>query len=254
MAVETEDPPPFSFSFGFKLALAMAVIVAVISIFTLLVTQNRVNAVYSEFLSTQFEEQAKLFFEKRDARLSAARDAITDALSNVRLVAALQAENYERFNSDLTFELSEILDRYAFSGSPSRAGRAPFFRFIHRDANMEIGTDKAAGSVWGVTDSELIAKLAPLAHRVNREKRDEVGYLTFGTGEEQQLYEILVSPLVDEFDREEYFGSLIFGVPIMSISDLAGGGGERLKNAVMLPDFIFSDQIPAEEQGGYSNL
>lgn len=81
--------PRFAFSFGFKLMAAMLLMVAAISTITLIVAQNRVDAVYREFLTGQFADQADLFFEKRDARLSGARTSIGDALSNVRLVAAL---------------------------------------------------------------------------------------------------------------------------------------------------------------------
>ena len=228
------------------MALAMVVIVAVISLFTLLITQNRVNAVYSEVLTNQFEEQAKLFFAKRDARLSAARDAIADALRNVRLVAAVQAKDYERFNSDLTYELSEILDRYAHTGSEAYSGPVPFFRFIHANVEAAIEAGADAGFVEGLSESELCADLARLAVGIDPGVRDEVGYLTFGEDRNRILYEVLVSPLMDEHDGDAYLGSLVFGVPVMSVAEFASGGAGQ-KNAVMLPDFFFSDQIREED-------
>jgi class 3 adenylate cyclase/HAMP domain-containing protein len=247
VAVELEEPAPFSFSFGFKLALAMVVIVAVISVFTLLVTQSRVNAVYAESLTSQFEEQARLFFARRDARLSAARDAIADALTNVRLVAAFRAEDYDRFSSDLMFELSEIRERYARPDDREASEALPFFRFLHHERTMVIGARAEAGRVLGMEESDLAANLAPVAQGVDLEKRDEVGYLALGPEKEPQLYEVLVSPLVDDYDGK-YLGSLIFGVPILSVSDFTSGGGDSLKHALVLGDFMFSDQIPSAER------
>ena len=54
MAEKADSPPRFTFSFGFKLALAMVVIVAVISLFTLLITQNRVSRL-SDFVRILLE-------------------------------------------------------------------------------------------------------------------------------------------------------------------------------------------------------
>ena len=220
---------------------AMLLMVAAISTITLIVAQNRVDAVYREFLTGQFADQADLFFEKRDARLSGARTSIGDALSNVRLVAALGAGDYDQFLSDLAFEVEEILQRYGTQSSPPGSGLAsgPFFRFILASGEMLRAKDSRAGFIAGMDEDDLAQALTPLIQMSNPEMGDRVGYLKLGDMFQPMVYEILVVPLVDNNFSGDYLGGLIFGVPVRSMSEFAGGGGGKSSRKTLFSLGIF---------------
>ncbi len=247
----TERPVGFFLSFRFKLMVAMILIVVTISLIVLFLTQNRAEAIYRDFLADQFLAQADLFFEKRDARLSAAREAIADALTNVRLIAALDAGDYENFYHDMGVELAEILGRYESRLIDRQRGLGTFYRYIRADGEVLMPTESSAGFVSGMDEELMAARIAQVKTSMVEESPDgspidQVGYLTLGRADQLQFYEVLVSPHINVFYSGDHKGDLIFGVPISSTDEFAGRSGEELKNALLLEDFLFSDDLPEE--------
>ena len=234
--------PVIAISFKYKLMIAMLVIVLAISVSTLYVTRNKVDAVYRDFLSEQFEDQFDLFFEKQEARLASAKEAIGDAVRNVRLIAALDAGNLDRFYSDLGFELNEIFERYHLLLENENNPASPFFRYINADGKMTVPSDSSAGYIKGMDEGALSTTLEQLSSGFHPEMGDEVGCLILGGMGVEGLYEIIVTQLFDPF-TDDFHGDLIFGVPQASMPALTGKSTEGLKNGLFLSGSVYSDSI-----------
>ncbi len=235
--------PGLYISYKIKLAFAIVIIVTAVSTATLFLTQIKVNENYQHFVSNLFQQQVELFFDKRQTRLSAARDAIEDATTNVRLIAALNANDIDRFYSDLAFELTKIVERYTSNDSHLK----PLFRFIDTDGNYISPKSNNAGYLMGIPESNLSQVFKDMLTNASDDNTDNVGYLNFTIMEKKHLFEILIMPIFDP-GTFSHIGDLVFAAPVNSISNILGVSTQSMKSGLYLDGEFYSDTIPEEYQ------
>lgn len=207
-------------SFRFKVTLAMLLLVGGISAACLLLVQREVNRYYQGYLARQFEQQVELLYARQLTRMTAVRSSLTDALQNPRVIAALEASNYDRLYNDLVFQLEFLLTR---SGDGERAlSYAPFFRYLSKSGSIIPASHPQAGLVPGMPEDELDKRLESLAV-TKRYPAGRVGYLDLPVPTGQQLYEIYITPIQDSEHPEVDLGELVFATPLPTGETIPGG-------------------------------
>jgi len=239
--------PRRTLSFGLKLTLAMVLMMTGVSVAAVLVVRLQVDRAYRQFLGERFEEQAKLFFQQRDARLAATREALQ--ASKVRLFAALEEDPIKiaRLYDDAKYELRGILPAAENSPAGEILRPAVFYRLFDADGH-DLPPPSADPQRGGfVSESELADSLGPFTKVADGNALAEagqaaVGYAVFG---QSAVYEIMALPIVDTVEGK-VVGFLVFG-QLLNLPRDFGRGTESLHNGLLLNGHLISisNTLPA---------
>lgn len=231
-------------SFRFKLMAVMLLLIAVITGGMLYLTQRAIARNYQQFLDAQFSQQVGLFVEQQRIRLQTTADAIAATTENVRLIAALQAGDAERFYSDMAFQLDAVLSQYRSTSGDADLGY--FFRFIDTDG-FALPTDEySAGTVAGLTEPELDTFLEKFSITgVEITPTTRIGYIDFDTAKGHVLYELLITPIIDIFG-DGTLGELVFGI---KMEQRQAAVSRDIRSGLYLNGELFSLAIPEDLRG-----
>jgi class 3 adenylate cyclase len=233
-------------SFRAKLVLAMMLVVAGVSIATLFVTQQRVQANYERMFRRQFDWQIHYFISLQDTRLSAVKEQCQKLSSSVRLIAALDARPVD---ANVLYDTTEdeqkrvllvsMFQEVRMAGiAGSRRVQANLFRFLDADGRAIQPPEKdrarfgMVGSKW-----RLEEKLTHIRGALSSPERQQVGYLALTvvtnrangsrakarrveTAEQLEntnapaLQEIIVTKMIDPAENDQVVGALVIGFPL----------------------------------------
>ena len=246
-------------SFRVKLLLAMMLIVAGVTGATLFATQQRVRAAYQEMFEDQFEALINYFADKQEARLSVAKDKCSELARSVRFTAFfLTNENPDQEAIDDLYktaqdELGGVRQIGIGKRSPSESskaaasdpekppdGAAIFLRFLN--AKGHVLPFQASRPLKPGNLARADRQLAAISQRLSNVKEQETGYLTT---EDDQLLEVVVTPIIDAVSRQ-ILGALVIGFPVGDLGgkDLKQMG--QIRSGIFLNQQIHSQTIPKE--------
>ena len=219
-------------------------IVAVITGATLVVTKNKVEEAYQEFLREQFQNQVVLFYARQEAALASIKQEIFDATNSVRLIAALEEKEAERFYKDMDHELRNLT-------RASDSEESPFIRFISIEGVVLEPPESEKGLPSGVNEAVFQERMNELGAHVGEIDDNKLGYFTLdGSDGEARLYQVVLSPFIDRFN-DELLGVLVIGFLMsaqsgMAGSGMAGSGKSDIKSGLLVGDFLSSSTIPSK--------
>ena len=214
-------------------------IVAVITGATLVVTKNKVEEAYQEFLREQFQNQVVLFYARQEAALASIKQEIFDATNSVRLIAALEEKEAERFYKDMDHELRNLT-------RASDSEESPFIRFISIEGVVLEPPESEKGLPSGVNEAVFQERMNELGAHVGEIDDNKLGYFTLdGSDGEARLYQVVLSPFIDRFN-DELLGVLVIGFPMSAQSGMAGSGKSDIKSGLLVGDFLSSSTIPSK--------
>ncbi len=216
----------------------MLLIVAVITGATLVVTKNKVETVFRESLSDQFQTQIAMFYERQEIALGSIKEEILNATDSVRLIAAVGEKDADRIYEDLDHEFRNL-------PIADVSAEAPFIRFI--DDMGEVlkppETDKRLPA--GVNEGLFDKRMKELGAHTAGIFDSKVGYFTLDTIDGTvRLYQVVLSPFVDPAEGE-ILGTLVIGFPVSPESEIAGKESRSIKSCLIVGDFLHSKSISA---------
>jgi class 3 adenylate cyclase len=268
-------------SFRAKLVLAMMLVVAGVSIATLSVTQQRVQANYERMFRRQFDWQINYFTSLQDARLSAIKEQCQKLSLSVRLIAALEARPidanvlYDTTEDERVLRVSMFQEVRMAGIAGSRRVQANLFRFLDADGKAiqpPVEKDRArfgmAGPKW-----RLEEKLARIRGALTSPEQQQVGYLALTiitnrangprakaakkveTAEQLDntnapaLQEIIVTKMIDTAENNQVVGALVIGFPIPDLipqpktENSAGATNqfEAIQAGILLEDHLYAN-------------
>lgn len=230
-------------SFKFKLMAAVALTVAAVTAASLFKTQQSAEKTYTTFLTEQFERQIALSLAKQEIRLASARTAVADATTNVRLIAALDAGDIDRFYSDVWFELDNVIERY--QPLDFRMPK-PFFRYIDWNGTLQPppGT-KGFGKLPGDPDAAKTTLEGLASAGFDELLPSRFGYVSFEADSSdlaesenglRKPYEILITPIFDPVTGY-FMGDIVFG-KVSEPEETRIGGENALLSGIVLDENV----------------
>jgi class 3 adenylate cyclase len=268
-------------SFRAKLVLAMMLVVAGVSIATLFVTQQRVQANYERMFRRQFDWQISYFTSAQEARLDVVKEQCLKLSQLVRLISAM---NENPIPANILYDTTGDEQERALMGSIFQESRlaglpggirlqASLLRFLDAGGNAIPPPDKDRFRFgMGGPRSHLEDKLKAIRGALGSPERQQVGYLaltivtnrpntrakaarkaapameTFDTTNAPTLLEIIVTKMVDPVS-DQVVGALVVGFPLRDIVQKlkveATGSQtnqpEAIQTGVLLEDHLYAN-------------
>ena len=217
--------------------LAMAVIVALIAVSVIYVTTTQAKETFTVFFDKQLAKEINRFQEQQLARAKPKMDAVESATSSVRVMAAIGAEDYSSFYSDLTFELIGIIEEGA------EAGKKRFLRFVDWEGKA-IHPDQLDHPNLLPTDhkelNKAIESVAEATVTLGEAEESITANLPLLIDQERVLYTVVLTPM---FDREGYFaGTILFGLPLgdATVED------PSIRSALIINRSLYYSSVPEQ--------
>lgn len=222
------------FSFGFKLMLIMTLIVAGVSVTAVLVVQMQINNSYREFLNRQFSEEVNQFRKIQSDRAKTISEGIVSAAGAIRVVAAiLESGDPERIYTDLEYELEPLMNYY----QPKGISAPVFFRYF--DIEGKLISDPNRQDHNYARDS---TKLEPLAQTALRDSSSVFGYLVMEDLLLPTLYEVIITPISDDYYGRET-GFVLFAIPVIEQDESRKRVAKSIKSIFYVDGFFFSESL-----------
>lgn len=236
------DRIAFRHSIRTRMALAMVLVVVSVSGGILWQLQRIISHSYTEIHQDQFQEQMDLFYTAQRIRLEAVEAALDDITGNVRLLAALQAGDSERFYSDLAFDLTGLIFRSTIEALGSAK---PFFRVISAEEGYLPLNQPVVGTLDWLDEAEFEELLGPLALVDESDQRTRSGYLNIHSRDISQLFEVFIHSIEDPFDDWK-LGELIVGIPVKweAVTGRGVYSGLMIENDWLLPPGVGRNLLP----------
>jgi Adenylate cyclase, family 3 (some proteins contain HAMP domain) len=268
-------------SFRAKLVLAMMLVVAGVSIATLFVTQQRVQANYERMFRRQFDWQIDYFTSAQEARLDVMKEQCLKLSQLVRLISAM---NENPIPANILYDttgdeqeralMGSILQESRLAGLPGGIRlQASLLRFLDAAGNAVPPPEKDRFRFgMGGPRSHLEDKLKAIRGVLGSPERQQVGYLAltivtnranprakaarkaapavepFDTTNAPTLLEVIVTKMVDPVS-EQVVGALVVGFPLRDIVqklkvETTGGQTnqpEAIQTGVLLEDHLYAN-------------
>jgi class 3 adenylate cyclase len=265
-------------SFRTKLVLAMMLVVAGVSVATLFVTQQRVQANYERMFRKQFDWQINYFTSVQEARLDVVKGQCLKLSQTVRLISAM---NESPIPADILYDTTgdeqeralmvSIFQETRLAGLPGGARlQASLLRFLDAEGKAIPPSDKFRFGMGGPR-SHLEDKLKAIRGVLGSPERQQVGYLALTISTNRinprakaprkappqvesldltnapTLLEIIVTKMIDPVS-EQTVGALVIGFPLRDIvQKLKGDAGsqtnqpEAIQTGVLLEDHLYAN-------------
>jgi class 3 adenylate cyclase len=268
-------------SFRTKLVLAMMLIVAGVSVATLFVTQQRVQANYERMFRKQFDWQINYFTSLQEARLDQTKEQCLKLSQSVRLIGAISEQPieadilYDTTQDEVRALMVNILQETRLAGVPSRQRlQASLLRFLDADGKPvpPPEKDKFRFGMAGPR-SHLEEKLVRIRQALSSSEHQQVGYLAltlvtnrinpprakaakkapaqvepFDSTNAPTLLEVIITKMIDPVN-DQVVGALLIGFPLRDLVEklrTASTGGqtnqpESIRSGVLLEDHLYAN-------------
>jgi class 3 adenylate cyclase len=267
-------------SFRTRLVLAMMLVVAGVSVATLFVTQQRVQANYERMFRNQFDWQINYFTSLQEARLDETKEQCQKLSQSVRLIGAISEQPieadilYDTTRDEVRALMVSIFQETRLAGVPGRQRlQASLLRFLDADGKAvpPPEKDKFRFGMAGPR-SHLEEKLVRIRRALSSSERQQVGYLAltlvtnrinsppamaakkapapfepFDTNA-PTLLEVIITKMIDPVN-DQVVGALLIGFPLRDLVEkprTEGPGGQMnrqssIHSGVLLEDHLYAN-------------
>jgi class 3 adenylate cyclase len=276
-------------SFRFKLLFAMMAVVAGVSVSTLYVTQEQVQLAYDGLFADKVESEINYIPQEQEARLSNIRITCAKLAKSVRLTAALLEDDVEDLYRNGGVELRSILQadeadavsvepelrkapksksknfakqrtaraRNAARERAKRSRVAELFRFLDAKGNLLLPEKKQALNLGlkPLSHPDLEAQLRDIGAQVAQLESQQVGYVYLDPSNgKPRILEVVVTPIIDEFDTGEVLGALVVGLSYPDFGERTISEVSDIQNGLWLDDTLHSTTIPKNFHAELSSM
>jgi len=222
-------------SFRLKLVMAMTLLAVTVALGAVFWAKQALGQVYRGFLREQFDQEVERFQEKELARLAPILQKVQTALDSIRLIAALDAGDEERFYSDLRYELRHV---------ENTLQSQPYIRFINRTGEVlhprEAGFDPDGNFPPEQLDrisQALSTAVEQLGHDVG------LGYLPVrNLAREELFFRVMTAPFEDPYTGR-LLGLLVLAVPMPQVESVGEREGKRIKSGLLAGGSLYSSNM-----------
>jgi PAS domain S-box-containing protein len=233
-------------TFQLKLLLSMMLLVVLVTVTTLVITENQVRVSYERHFQQSFKSQVDFFLQQRAARLEPVEDRVVAAAAAPRLLAAMenagQADPEQRDVDDLYQNGSDQLAEIFASHPGGRTNSASGLFFFLNPKGEVLYPSSQVKLPFSLSGSHRVAqRMETIGGKITGADAPQVGYLP---SEDEPgavaIREMVYTPIVDRVGHQR-LGVLGVGFPLPRATPGAG-----MLSATWLDGRLYSSSIPAD--------